>query len=26
MVFHNGMHCGQIADTRRALAMKSIFA
>ncbi len=26
MVFHNGMHTGQIADTRRALGMKSIFA
>lgn len=26
MVFHNGMHCGQIADTRRAMGMKSIFA
>lgn len=26
MVFHNGMHCGQIADLRRALEMKSIFA
>ena len=26
MVFHNGMHTGQIADTRRALRMKSIFS
>jgi hypothetical protein len=26
MVFHNGTHCGQIADLRRALGMKSIFA
>ena len=26
MVFHNGMHCGQIADLRRALEMRSIFA
>lgn len=26
MIFHNGMHTGQIADTRRALGMKSIFA
>ncbi|MBM4109058.1 MAG: DinB family protein [Phycisphaerae bacterium] len=26
MVFHNGDHCGQIADLRRALGMKSIFA
>lgn len=26
MVFHNGMHCGQIADLRRALEMSSIFA
>lgn len=24
--FHNGTHCGQIADLRRALGMKSIFA
>ncbi len=26
MIFHNGFHCGQIADLRRALGMKSIFA
>jgi hypothetical protein len=26
MVFHNGMHTGQIADLRRALHFKSIFA
>ena len=26
MVFHNGTHCGQIADLRRALGMGSIFA
>jgi hypothetical protein len=26
MVFHNGMHVGQIADLRRALGFKSIFA
>jgi hypothetical protein len=26
MTFHNGMHCGQIADLRRALKMRSIFA
>ena len=26
MAFHNGMHCGQIADLRRALRFKSIFA
>ena len=26
MVFHNGMHTGQIADLRRALRLKSIFA
>jgi hypothetical protein len=26
MVFHNGTHCGQIADLRRALAIGSIFA
>lgn len=26
MVFHNGFHTGQIADTRRALNMKSVFA
>lgn len=26
MSFHNGTHCGQIADLRRALGMKSIFA
>lgn len=26
MVFHNGDHCGQIADLRRALGFKSIFA
>lgn len=25
MVFHNGVHCGQIADLRRALGMGSIF-
>jgi hypothetical protein len=25
MMYHNGMHTGQIADTRRALGMKSIF-
>ena len=26
MTFHNGMHCGQIADLRRALKLRSIFA
>ena len=26
MVFHNGFHTGEIADLRRALAFKSIFA
>lgn len=26
LIFHNGMHTGQIADLRRALGMKSIFA
>jgi len=26
MVFHNGMHTGQIADLRRGLGFKSIFA
>jgi hypothetical protein len=26
MVFHNGMHIGQIADLRRALKFKSVFA
>ncbi len=26
MIFHNGMHCGQIADLRRALGLKSIFS
>ena len=26
IVFHNGMHCGQIADLRRALGFGSIFA
>jgi len=26
MVFHNGMHTGEIADMRRALGFKSIFA
>ncbi len=26
MVFHNGTHCGQIADLRRALRMNSVFA
>jgi len=26
MVFHNGMHTGQIADLRRALGFKSIFS
>jgi hypothetical protein len=25
MAFHNGMHCGQIADLRRALKLGSIF-
>lgn len=25
MVFHNGTHCGQITDLRRALGLKSIF-
>lgn len=25
MVFHNGTHCGQLADLRRALGMPSIF-
>lgn len=25
MLFHNGVHCGQIADLRRALGMPSIF-
>lgn len=26
IIFHNGMHCGQIADLRRALGLKPIFA
>lgn len=26
MVFHNGAHCGQLADLRRALKLPSIFA
>ena len=26
MAFHNGTHCGQVSDLRRALGMKSIFA
>lgn len=26
LAFHNGTHCGQIADLRRALGMRSIFA
>jgi uncharacterized damage-inducible protein DinB len=26
MIFHNGIHTGQLADLRRALGMKSIFA
>lgn len=26
MAFHNGQHCGQISDLRRAMGMKSIFA
>ena len=26
MVFHNGTHCGQLADLRRALGLGSIFA
>ncbi|MGQ0629204.1 MAG: DinB family protein [Phycisphaerales bacterium] len=26
MVFHNGFHTGQVADTRRALGMKSVFS
>ena len=26
IAFHNGTHCGQIADLRRALGMRSIFA
>jgi hypothetical protein len=26
IVFHNGTHCGQLADLRRALGMGSIFA
>jgi len=26
MAFHNGFHAGQVADLRRALGMKSIFA
>jgi hypothetical protein len=26
MVFHNGTHCGQLADLRRALKLGSIFA
>jgi len=26
MVFHNGMHAGQLADLRRALGMKSVFS
>ncbi|MFO0859543.1 MAG: DinB family protein [Phycisphaerales bacterium] len=26
VVFHSGHHCGQVADLRRALGMKSIFA
>lgn len=26
MIFHNGTHCGQITDLRRALGVGSIFA
>jgi hypothetical protein len=26
IIFHNGLHCGQIADLRRVLGMKPIFA
>ena len=26
MAFHNGQHCGQISDLRRAMGMQSIFA
>jgi hypothetical protein len=26
MAFHNGQHCGQVSDLRRAMGMKSIFA
>jgi hypothetical protein len=26
MVFHNGTHCGQVADLRRALGIGSIFS
>ena len=26
MVFHNGTHCGQLADLRRALGLGSVFA
>lgn len=26
MIFHNGFHTGQVADLRRALGMKSVFA
>jgi hypothetical protein len=26
MIFHNGTHCGQLADLRRALGLGSIFA
>jgi hypothetical protein len=26
LAFHNGQHCGQISDLRRAMGMKSIFA
>ena len=26
MIFHNGMHTGQIADLRRAMGFKSVFS
>jgi hypothetical protein len=26
MIFHNGAHTGQIADLRRALGFRSVFA
>jgi hypothetical protein len=26
MAFHNGTHCGQVSDLRRAIGLKSIFA
>jgi hypothetical protein len=26
MVFHNGLHCGQVVDLRRALRMPGVMA